>query len=116
MNIFLPEITYASLLIIFIEALRAVEVTPASTTSVLVTMTPVEGNSDVSYYEAAYQRNYCTVRSSVSPLSCIIGNLASGTSYRISGMACMADGECSYKRFGNGYTSPDRKAFIRPID
>ncbi len=79
-------------------------------------MTPAEGNSDVSYYEAGYQRKYCTVRSSDFPLSCIIGDLAAGSSYRISGMACMADGECSFKRFGNGYTFPDRKAFLRSLN
>ncbi len=70
-------------------------------------MTAGAANGDISFYEAAYQREYCTVSATVSPLRCAIGQLSAGTRYRISGMACMADYECSHRKFGEGYTLPD---------
>ncbi len=101
--------------VIFTKALTFVEVSPESTTSVRVTMTTVGGNTDVTYYEADYQHNYCTVSSSQFPLSCTLGKLSPGTMYRVSGMACMADSACSYKRFGSVYTFPDRKSISSNI-
>ncbi len=91
----------------FIKAPTAVEVTPKTTTSVTVTMTVGERNTDVSFYEAGFQREYCTVPSGSLPLSCTLDNLKAGTRYRVHGMACMPNYECSYRKFVEGYTLPD---------
>ncbi len=72
-------------------------------------MTVAEANNDVSFYEAGYQRQFCSVASGASPRSCSIGDLSAGTSYKIYGMACMADFECSHRRFTDGFTLPDGK-------
>ncbi len=85
----------------------AVEVSPKTTTSVTVTMTAAEHNTDVSFYEAAYQRQICSVPAGASALSCSLVNLSAGTRYRISAMACMAGFECSHRRFAEGFTFPD---------
>ncbi len=92
-----------------IEAPRAVEVTPKTTTSVTVTMNKTEGYSDVSYYEASYGREYCTVLRGVTPIRCDLENLKPGTRYRVGAVACMATAECSYKTFASGYTLPEGK-------
>ncbi len=72
-------------------------------------MTVAEVNTDVSFYEAGYQRQYCSVSAGSSPLSCTLEDLQAGTSYRVYGMACMPDYECSYRKFAEGYTLPDGK-------
>ncbi len=72
-------------------------------------MTVAEVNTDVSFYEAGYQRQYCSVPAGSSPLSCTLEDLQAGTSYRVYGMACMPDYECSYRKFAEGYTLPDGK-------
>ncbi len=92
-----------------IEAPTAVAVVPKSTTSVNVIMTIDEPNTDVSFYEAGYQRKFCSVDSSVSPRSCSIGDLSAGTSYRVYAMACMASYECSHRKLAEGFTFPDGK-------
>ncbi len=71
----------------FIKAPTAIKVSPDTTTSVTVAMTVTEGNTDVSFYEAGFQREYCTVPAGSSPLSCTIGDLKAGTSYRVYAMA-----------------------------
>ncbi len=96
-----------SICIFLIIAPTTIKVTPKTTTSVTVAMTAVEGNTDVSFYEAGFQREYCTVPAGSSPLSCTIGDLKAGTSYRVYAMACMPDYECSYRKFVEGYTQPD---------
>ncbi len=83
--------------------------TPRTTTSVFVAMNATDGNTDINFYEASYQREYCTVQATASPLRCALEKLSAGTRYRISGMACMADYECSHRKFGEGYTVPDGK-------
>ncbi len=70
-------------------------------------MTVDERNTDVSFYEAGFQRQYCTVSAGSTPLSCILEGLQAGTSYRVYGMACMPDYECSHRKFAEGYTLPD---------
>ncbi len=85
----------------------AVEVTPKTTASITVMMTVAEVNTDVSFYEAGFERQYCTVPGGSTPLSCPLEDLKAGTSYRVYGMACMADYECSHRKFVKGYTLPD---------
>ncbi len=63
-----------------------------------------ERGTDVSYYEAGYQREYCTVLASASQLSCTLGKFSAGTRYRIHTVACMETAECSHRKFGEGYT------------
>ncbi len=92
-----------------IEAPTAVEISPKTTTSVTVKITAAEHNTDVSFFEAGYQRKICSVPSGASTLSCSLVDLSAGTRYRISAMACMADFECSHRRFGVGFTFPDGK-------
>ncbi len=70
-------------------------------------MSVAEKNTDVSFYEAGFQRDYCTVSGGSSRLSCTLEDLKAGTSYRVYGMACMADYECSHRKFAEGYTKPD---------
>ncbi len=82
-------------------------VTPKTTTSVNVTMKVDEHSTDVIYYEAGYQREYCTVLASASQLSCTLENFSAGTRYRIFGVACMENAECSHRKFGDGYTLPE---------
>ncbi len=89
-----------------LEAPTAVEVIPKTTTSVNVLMTVAEVNTDVSFFEAAYQRQFCSVQSGATPRSCSIGSLSAGTSYRMYAMACMANFECSHRTFAEGFTLP----------
>ncbi len=70
-------------------------------------MTADERNTDISFYEAGYQRKYCTVPAGTSPLSCALEDLKAGTKYRVYGTACMPDYECSHRKFAEGYTLPD---------
>ncbi len=72
-------------------------------------MTVGEVNTDVSFYEAGFQRQYCAIPAGASPLNCTLGDLQAGNSYRVYGMACMPDYECSYRKFAEGYTLPDRE-------
>ncbi len=97
------------MLLFFIKAPTAVKVTPKTTTSVTVSMTVDERNTDVSYYEAGFQREFCTIPAGSSHLSCTLGNLQSGTGHRVYAMACMPDYECSYRKFAQGYTLPERE-------
>ncbi len=95
--------------VLYIEAPAAVVVTPKTTTSVNVAVTPSEQNTDISFYEAGYQRQVCSAHAGVSPLACSLGGLSSGTRYRVYAMACMAGFECSHRKFADGYTLPDGK-------
>ncbi len=70
------------------------------------------GYTDVSYYEATYGREYCSVQAGFIPLSCDLGNLQPGTRYRIGAVACMASAECSHKTFGLGYTLPNGNVLL----
>ncbi len=92
---------------VHIEAPATVQVAPKTTTSVDVVMTTSEKNTDVSFYEAGYQRQFCSVPGGASPLVCSIGGLSAGTRYNVYAMACMAGFECSYRKFAAGYTFPD---------
>ncbi len=74
-----------------------------------------ESNTDVSFYEAGYQRNYCTVPAGSSPLSCTLEDLKAGTSYRVYGIACMPDYECSHRKFIEGYTLPDGELHTKAL-
>ncbi len=71
-----------------------------------------EGYTDVSFYEATYGREFCTVQARTTPLSCDLGNLQPGTRYRIGVVACMATAECSHKTFGYGYTLPNGNVLL----
>ncbi len=88
----------------------AVEVTPKTTTSVNVAITGVEQNTDVSFYEAGYQRQTCSMEAGAAPLICSLVDLLPGTSYRVHVMACMASFECSHRRFAQGFTLPDGRS------
>ncbi len=94
---------------IIIEAPTAVEVFPKTTSSVSVTMTVAQHNTDVSFYEAGYRRQICSVPAGASALSCSLVDLSAGTQYRVFAMACMAGFECSHRKFGEGFTFPDGK-------
>ncbi len=93
---------------IVIEAPTAVEVSPKTTSSVSVTMT-VAQHTDVSFYEAGYGRQICSVPAGASALSCSLVDLSAGTRFRVFAMACMAGFECSHRKFGEGFTFPDGK-------
>ncbi len=75
-------------IMILLLAPAAVIVTPRTTTSVFVAINATDGNTDINFYEASYQREFCTVQATTSPLRCAHENLSAGTRYRISGMAC----------------------------
>ncbi len=70
-------------------------------------MTAAEGNTGVSFYEAGYQRQYCTIPAGSSPLRCTLGDLQAGTNYKFYATACMQNYACSYRKFAEGYTLPD---------
>ncbi len=74
-----------------------------------VAITAADQNTDVSFYEAGYQRHVCSVPAGVSPLNCSLEGLSAGTQHRVYAMACMAGFECSHRTFGDGYTLPDGK-------
>ncbi len=96
-----------------IIAPKAVKVIPKTTTSITVAMTVAEGNTDVSFYEAGFQREYCSVPAGSSPLSCTLEDLKAGTNYRVYGIACMPEYECSHRKFEEGYTLPDGELSTR---
>ncbi len=75
----------------------------------MVTMTVAEHNTDVSFYEAGYKRQICTVLATASALTCSPEGLSAGTRFRVFAMACMAGFECSHRKFADGYTFPDGK-------
>ncbi len=97
----------------FIQAPKAVEVIPKTNTSVTVAITAADGNTDVSFYKAVFQREYCTIPAGSSPLSCTLGDLKAGTRYRVFALACMADYECSHRTFAEGFTLPDGELCTR---
>ncbi len=75
-------------------------------------MKVAEGNTDVSYYEAGYQRQHCSVKSDASPRSCSFGVLSAGTRFRIYAVACMAGNKCSFPTYAYGFTLPDGKQHL----
>ncbi len=88
--------------VLCIEAPAVVVVTPKTTTSVNVAVTPSERNTDISFYEAGYQRQVCSAHAGKTPLICSLGDLSSGPRYRVYAMACMAGFECSHRKFADG--------------
>ncbi len=75
----------------------------------MVSITAAEHNTDVSFFEAGYKRQICSVLASAAALRCSLEDLPAGTRYSIYAMACMAGFECSHRKFAVGYTLPDGK-------
>ncbi len=75
-------------------------------------LTAPEGNHDVDFYEAATDRQICTVKANETPLSCVIQNLLAGTRHKVHAFACMPDHDCGLRQFAKGYTYPDGKPLM----
>ncbi len=85
----------------------AVTVSPQSTTSATVTVTPAVDSSGVVSYAVQSGSASCDIVAGSSPLSCELSGLEPGSQHRVEAVACLVSGMCSFPTTGTGYTLPE---------
>ncbi len=85
----------------------AVTVSPLSTTSVTVTITPAVESTGVAIYNVKCGSKSCDIVAGSSPLTCEFFGLDPGSQISVEAIACLASGTCSFPTTGTGYTFPE---------
>ncbi len=78
-----------------------------STSTMEVTIAPPNITLSISFYRASAGNSSCEVSANMSPLSCLITGLSSGSRFNVRAFACSSSGVCSAPAVVEGYTLPD---------
>ncbi len=98
--------TVINVYLFFLEP-EHVEVEAKSTSSMLVTITPPEETSGITFYRASTGDSSCQVMANVTSLICSITGLPAGSKFDVEAVACTSNSVCSAPISGQGYTLPD---------
>ncbi len=86
---------------------KNVEIKANSTSSMLVTITPPEETSGITFYRATSGDSGCQALATMTSLACLISNLPAGSKFEVEAVACASNDVCSSSVSAQGFTLPD---------